>query len=794
MLINLRMRAKICFRSFFNIQKRNNKGLKISVNKIVFIFIYILTTIQKVNLYTIRLKIKGKGTQKILSDNFNHIPDEIYINDILQTYKGIYVYDLEDEINYITIKYNSKVNFIICYRMFYNLVNILTIDFIDFYTPNLRDTRNMFEGCSNLISLNLNNMVTSSVIDMSEMFKNCNKLTNINLNNFDISQVTSMWLMFYGCYSLTYLNLKNFVTPSNIHVSSMFDNCDLSSFKVCLDRTKAFKISQAFSSLNINCDEVCYNNNIYYCKNIEEECPNEYKQLIKEKGLCIKKCNFDDYFKYEYNNICINKCPKRTKIDENDEFLCADLNCPLFYNYEQNECIEYIPEGYFLNNSIEKAIDLCDSNCKTCEEISTKCLSCNEYYFVNSVNNKCELCQNNCKKCDKFENCLSCNDNYILTSNDNINYKCYEKCDYYYYFDSLGDYICIESNECPYNYNKLIVNKNKCIDQCFKDDIYKYEYEFDNICLEECPLYTVNNNYKCEINLYELLKNESYNNDFKMNYFQNFIRKNNAEITKKKIKKEKGIILEFDEMKISLNELSNQKDDNDNNNPNETKIFINECEDILKEAYNISENDSLILYKVDIMKSQMKIPRIEYEVYFPLNGTNLEILNLSKCSNVTIDVLLPIKLKEEDIDKRNINSDYYKDICYKAKSQYDTDINIEDRKNYYLDNNLNLCEENCEFNKYEKDNENIRCSCKVKNNMKLFSEVNINKAELIKGFKNIHNKMNIKIVKCYKLLLIFSEIIKNYAVYIFFPIFIAHIIFICIYYIKKRKNINEIIN
>ena len=174
----------------------------------------------------------------------------------------------------------------------------------------------------------------------------------------------------------------------------------------------------------------------------------------------------------------------------------------MFYNYEQNECIEYIPEGYFLNNSIEKTIDLCDSNCKTYEEISTKCLSCNEYYFVNSVNNKCELCQNNCKKCDKFENCLSCNDNYILTSNDNINYKCYEKCDYYYYFDSLGDYICIESNECPYNYNKLIVNKNKCIDQCFKDDIYKYEYEFDNICLEECPLYTVNNNYKCEINLY----------------------------------------------------------------------------------------------------------------------------------------------------------------------------------------------------------------------------------------------------------------------------------------------------
>ena len=179
----------------------------------------------------------------------------------------------------------------------------------------------------------------------------------------------------------------------------MFSDCDLTNLKIYFDPIKAPILTQNFPSLNINCNEVCNNGNIYYCKNRDDGCPIEYNNLIREKGLCIKSCEYDDYYKYKYNNICYNKCPAKTKIDENNEFLCTYLNCPFYYNYEQNSCIEIIPEGYFLNDPIGKTIDLCNSNCQTCERISTNCISCNEYYYyLNLDNNKCESCHDNCKK------------------------------------------------------------------------------------------------------------------------------------------------------------------------------------------------------------------------------------------------------------------------------------------------------------------------------------------------------------------------------------------------------------
>ena len=50
----------------------------------------------------------------------------------------------------------------------------------------------------------------------------------------------------------------------------------------------------------------------------------------------------------------------------------------------------------------------------------------------------------------------------------------YNKCQNYFYFDKFNNYICTENKECPGKYNKLIKEKNKCIDECVKDNIYKY--------------------------------------------------------------------------------------------------------------------------------------------------------------------------------------------------------------------------------------------------------------------------------------------------------------------------------
>ena len=56
---------------------------------------------------------------------------------------------------------------------------------------------------------------------------------------------------------------------------------------------------------------------------------------------------------------------------------------------------------------------------------------------------------------------------------------------YFYYFDSSGNYFCTGEDACPDNYNKLVIEKNKCIDDCKNDDIYQKDY--NNECHNNCP-------------------------------------------------------------------------------------------------------------------------------------------------------------------------------------------------------------------------------------------------------------------------------------------------------------------
>jgi len=451
------------------------------------------------------LTIQGTGNQQILyfvnDGPLNAIPSQIYINDVLQDYVDIYVYNLEQEINYITVKWNEGIEIYSTYKMFYQLTNIIGIDIIDFIMPDFRDSRDMFHGCSNLKIINFYNIDTSKVKDMSEMFEDCSSLISLNLNTFDVSQVTSFWRTFNGCSNLLSLNLNNFVLKSSAHISSKFDGHN-SNLKLCYDNSKAFGFSSVFPSIENNCDELNYMDNIYTFYSDDRLCPEDYIYLISVKNICVKNCFDDNIFRYRYHNECYLKCPKKTKIEN---FICIDLNCN-YYNLEQNECIDTI-EGYYLIDAEEKIVDACDSNCKTCIYISTKCTSCHNNYYLN--NNECEQCSPNCINCDNYNICNLCIENYKLIKDNYSNKKCYTQCQYYYYFDEDGNYFCTESNECPNNFNKLIENKDKCIDKCINDDIHRLEYK--NKCVSECPKKTKVENSICidlYCNYYNLEQNE----------------------------------------------------------------------------------------------------------------------------------------------------------------------------------------------------------------------------------------------------------------------------------------------
>ena len=139
-----------------------------------------------------------------------------------------------------------------------------------------------------------------------------------------------------------------------------------------------------------------------------------------------------------------------------------------------------------------------------------------------------------------------------------------------------------------------------------------------------------------------------------------------------------------------------------------------------------------------MLKKDMKKPRLEYEVYYPSNENRLYKLDLNICDTTSIIISNPLKLNGKNIDKYNSSSDYYKDICYTYTTENGTDIILNDRKEEYINNDLNPCEENCNFSNYDYENNVTICSCKVKKELKKISEININKTILYESFIDIY--------------------------------------------------------
>ena len=84
-------------------------------------------------------------------------------------------------------------------------------------------------------------------------------------------------------------------------------------------------------------------------------------------------------------------------------------------------------------------------------------------------------------------------------------------------------------------------------------------------------------------------------------------------------------------MTITLTTTKNQK--NNEKNFNVSTVNLGECEDVLRNKYNISEKEEIIMIKVDANQEGMKIPKIAFNVYHKINDSYLMKLDLSYCKN-----------------------------------------------------------------------------------------------------------------------------------------------------------------
>ena len=109
--------------------------------------------------------------------------------------------------------------------------------------------------------------------------------------------------------------------------------------------------------------------------------------------------------------------------------------------------------------------------------------------------------------------------------------------------------------------------------------------------------------------------------------------------------------------------LTSTKNQKKNENEKIITIDLGECENILKNNYNISENEPLyILQTIPEKEEGMKIPKIDYDVYYPFyNNNTLSKLDLNLCKDTKIEISIPVTINDI-LDKYNPKSGYYNDM------------------------------------------------------------------------------------------------------------------------------------
>ena len=708
------------------------------------LFIKIFQT-QRLNLIEfkaskIKLKIKGQGNKNIFgyeSDykfSSEYYPTEVYINEKKQDLVN-YSYYFGNDSNSVELILNNSIQS--CWQMFRNCIDIIEVDLSNFNSSEIININSMFCYCSSLTSVNLNNFDTSKVTDMGFMFYYCNSLTSIDLSSFNTSKLTRMLSMFEGCESLEFINLKNF-DDSNI----LLNKNNINIFKNVPDNIVIYINENNSNIISQIKNKTCYS------LISSDDWISDRKTIIDGANLCNDTCyNNDNISCYEnciniinkYECKCrLNNCLECSSINLN-ESLCT--NCKDNYYPIENDTFnlgKYIncykePIGYYLDKNISK-YKKCYDTCESCE--------------INGDNIN--------------HNCIKCNINFSFEINITNNYKnCYENCSNYYYFDNQKNFHCTNNKNCPDEFPFLEKEKTKCA-----------KHDFDYI-IEEIG---------------NIDKNETEDN-YEIKYYDEimaivesiFMYKYDTSNLDNSLDES----IEVEKIKITLSTTQNQKNNTKNNI---TLIDIGECETLLRKYYNLSDNQLLYMKKIDIIQDGIKIPKIYYDIYAKLSPTNLTKLNLSICQNCKIYILIPYNISE-NIDVLNISSGYYNDICYVSTSKKGTDIILKDRKQEYIDNNMTICQEDCDFSEYNYKSQIVNCSCKVNQESYSVYDMHIDMDKILKNFKDIKNIANLNILSCYKILFSRKGISNNIGALTIIIIIIIHFIFISLFYSKSYEKI-----
>ena len=799
----------------------------------------------------ITLKIKGIGKSAILS-NLTRYNSELFNNLIGVNINGEentnikFIYEFNQEDNNVELIWKDNIEN--CRYMFTGCNNITEINLANFDTSQVKNMEYMFSRCSSLTSIDLTNFNTSKVTIMSFMFYGCSSLTSINLINFNTSLVTTMYSMFTGCKSLTSIDVTIFNTSHVKDMDSMFRDCcllsfiDVSNFNTLqtIDMRNMFNGCSALTSIdltNFNTSKVIYIYSMFNgCKSLTFiNITNFDTSLVESMNSMFFECskltsidlsNFDtsqvksmssmfsgcsslksiDVTNFNTSKVqsmifMFNGCSNLTHLDVSNfktshiysmDFMfsgCSSLTSINVSNFDTSKVISM--DSMFNGCKLLASLDL--SNFDTSQVISMY-----NMFSDCSTLTSLDLSRFNTSLVREMGNLFSNCRNLEYINLENFNEQKMKEFDFLFFLNRNMFYlvpenvvICINENITGTIIFPQIKNKKCYVIDCTTEWKSKQKYlQINDNGTFVCLTKDLKNMLK------DILINERNNTDKseeeEVTYYDNIL-KNVEEIftsdnyDTSNLDNGKDDILETEKMTITFTTSDHQKN---NINNNMSSINLGECENLLRKYYNISNNETIYMKKIDVVQEGKKTSKVEYQVYCKLFGTNLIKLNLTTCSDSMVSISIPIELPE-NFDKFNSSSAYYNDICYTTTSEDGTDIPIKDRQTNYVGNEIIVCQEDCEFSKYDSQKSRAECSCKAKEASTSIADMKFNKAKLFQNFKDIKNFANFNFLICYKKLFNKRGILYNIGSYILLAIILFHIIVVIIFWINQFHLIKK---
>ena len=210
-----------------------------------------------------------------------------------------------------------------------------------------------------------------------------------------------------------------------------------------------------------------------------------------------------------------------------------------------------------------------------------------------------------------------------------------------------------------------------------------------------------------------------------------------------------------------------------------TSIDFRECEQKLREYYNLGNDTNLTVFQTETTSSNEK--RLTNKVQYVVYDENNTLLNLSVCEDQQIRVNYAIKedsdfnltkysyFEDQGIDILNSSEPFFNDICY-PYSDGTSDMILSDRINEIYQN-YSLCDSGCEYEGLNATTGVISCSCSVSTDDSDDDDTDDNLKDII---LSLFSDSTFGVIKCHNLVFSSSKA-SNIGFWLFLIIVVGHI-------------------